>query len=446
MIRRVHIKGYKSLRDVEVRLEPLTVLFGPNSAGKSNFLDALQLLSSIAKTRTLREAFAPPYRGKAVESFSFPPGGVEELLKQEAARLSIEVDVELSDSVVETVNRQIRLLKQPSGRDEERPADSKTEPEEVAVRERNLRYRIEIEVIPKFGFLRVTDEYVAALRQDGSETGKRKPFLSREGDRLHLRLEGQSHPKYHELHLDYCILSTPLYAPHYPHMVALREELANWFFFYLEPRERMRAATPIKEVRHIGMMGEELAAFLNTLQGTNEKQFRLVELALKDVIPSIDKIDVAINQLGEVELRIFEGNTPIPARLMSEGTLRLLGLLALRGTESAPSVIAFEEPENGIHPRRLEQVIEILRNMVDYGDSQVIVTTHSSRLVDRMPWESLFVTRRTADGTDIRPFAEWGPLAIGSGDGKAGFIANALDDPDGLETVSDRLLRGDFDA
>ena len=46
MLRRVHIKGYKSLADVEVRLEPLTVLFGPNAAGKSNFLDALQLLPS----------------------------------------------------------------------------------------------------------------------------------------------------------------------------------------------------------------------------------------------------------------------------------------------------------------------------------------------------------------------------------------------------------------
>ena len=64
MLKRVHIKGYKSLADVEVRLEPLTVLFGPNAAGKSNFLDALQLLSRIGASRTLREAFDAPHRGK----------------------------------------------------------------------------------------------------------------------------------------------------------------------------------------------------------------------------------------------------------------------------------------------------------------------------------------------------------------------------------------------
>ncbi len=70
MIRRVHIAGYKSLRNVDIQLRPLTVLFGPNSAGKSNFLDALQLLSRVASSRTLSEAFEPPYRGTPLESFS----------------------------------------------------------------------------------------------------------------------------------------------------------------------------------------------------------------------------------------------------------------------------------------------------------------------------------------------------------------------------------------
>ena len=61
MIKRIKIRNYKSLRDVDVVLEPLSVLFGPNAAGKSNFIDALQLLSRIASSRTLKEAFEPPY-------------------------------------------------------------------------------------------------------------------------------------------------------------------------------------------------------------------------------------------------------------------------------------------------------------------------------------------------------------------------------------------------
>ena len=70
MLKRVHIKGYKSLVDVELCLEPLTVLIGVNASGKSNFLDALQLLAGLATSRTLKQAFDPPYRGKPLESFN----------------------------------------------------------------------------------------------------------------------------------------------------------------------------------------------------------------------------------------------------------------------------------------------------------------------------------------------------------------------------------------
>ena len=62
MLKRVHIKGYKSLVDVELCLEPLTVLIGVNASGKSNFLDALQLLAGLATSRTVKQAFDPPYR------------------------------------------------------------------------------------------------------------------------------------------------------------------------------------------------------------------------------------------------------------------------------------------------------------------------------------------------------------------------------------------------
>lgn len=42
MLSRIHVRGYKSLCDLEVELKPLTLLFGPNTAGKSNLLDAMK--------------------------------------------------------------------------------------------------------------------------------------------------------------------------------------------------------------------------------------------------------------------------------------------------------------------------------------------------------------------------------------------------------------------
>ncbi len=48
MIRRIKVQGYKSLQDIDIKLEPLTVILGPNAAGKSNLLDALALMSRMA--------------------------------------------------------------------------------------------------------------------------------------------------------------------------------------------------------------------------------------------------------------------------------------------------------------------------------------------------------------------------------------------------------------
>ena len=436
MLTRIHIQGYKSLKNVEVRLSELSVLFGPNAAGKSNFLDCLQLLSKLATSRTIKEAFEPPYRGKPLESFTFGEGGIEGALAKERLSFSIEADVRLSDVVVDAVNRQIKEMRRSGAQGSEESGETKAA---SAVRERNLRYRIEVEMLPKSGILRVADEYLAALNSQGEPTGKRKPFLSREGDRLHLRLEGQAHPSYYERYLDHSVLSLPHYPPHYPHLVAMRKELENWLFFYFEPRERMRASNPVKEVRHIGLMGEELAAFLNTLKALDERQFRAVEKALHTIMPNVQGIGVEVTKLGEVELTLKENGIPVPARILSEGTLRILGLLSLAGAKEQPSLVGFEEPENGIHPRRIQLIAELLRTRASSGETQYIVTTHSPLLPDLVPDESLFVCKRVEGETRIEPFSSWGTLA------KRADVDRALMEAEDL-TVSERMLRGDFDA
>lgn len=436
MLKRIHVRGYKSLADVEVELEPLTVLMGPNAAGKSNFLDALQLLSKLATSRTLKEAFQPPYRGKPLESVRFGREGLRGLLAQERASFSIEADLRVSDAVAQAVDRQIRDLRRPT------PGSSggQSRRKSTRVRERELRYRIEVELLPRQGILRVADEYLAALNARGEPTGRRKPFIERQGERFHLRQEGQAHPTYHERLLDHSILSMPLYMPHYPHVVAARQEFESWQFFYFEPRERMRALNPVKEVRHIGLMGEELAAFLNTLKIDDPAQFRGIEKSLRLLVPQIDGIDVEINDFGEVELSVRENGVSIPARVLSEGTLRLLGLLALTGAGETPGLVGFEEPENGVHPRRIELIAELLRTRKRVGGTQYIVTTHSPTLLDRLPQELLYVARREAGGTAIDRFLTWGPL------GRRSDIDRALTAEDEGEPVSRRLLRGDLDG
>ena len=440
MLKRIKIQGYKSLVDLELNLKPLSVLVGPNASGKSNFLDALQLLSRMATCQDLEEVFEPPYRGYPLESFTFEKEGIKSLLKRESVSFSIEVDVQLSNAVIESVNQQIQEIRETRVGGRQR-LDKSGSKRALLVSERNLRYRIEIEMLPQLGTLRVADEYLATLNTKGELSKRRKPFLERIKNRLHLRMEGQAHPLYYERYLDYSILSRSHYPPHYPHMTAMQRELANWLTFYLEPREQMRLPNPVKAVHDIGPMGEDLAAFLNTLHGLNKKQFESIEKSLHTMIPSITGIDVSVNKLGEVELDLREGEKRISARVLSEGTLRILGLLALVGAEKTPALIGFEEPENGVHPRRVRRIARFLEARMLLEDIQFIVTTHSSLLPDLVPPESLYVCRKINGNTEIEPFKmmQVGPLW------KKSDIEIALDDEDAL-SPSERILRGDFDA
>ena len=54
MLKRLAVRGFKSLQDVSVEFPRMAVLFGPNAAGKSNLLDAIQALSRIGTQRTRR--------------------------------------------------------------------------------------------------------------------------------------------------------------------------------------------------------------------------------------------------------------------------------------------------------------------------------------------------------------------------------------------------------
>ena len=431
MIRRVRIEGYKSLQSVELELRPLTLIVGPNAAGKSNLFDALRLLSRIVASRSLQEAFAD-HRGDPLEAFSYSEGGLEALLQKETARFTIEVDVELSQEVKARTEQLIERYVSPPNETANRQRSKSR-----SVRESLLRYRISISISPKTGVLRVEDEELRVLREtrDGRlRPNKRpKPFIEKVGNRLHLRREGQARPLEYEVGLSYAIASQPLHPPHYPHVIALREELTSWQFYYLEPR-LMREESPLKEAHTITPFGGDLAAFYWTLQRTRPRQFHNLEKALQNVIPTIEGIQVEVTNEGRLRLKVKEDGIEHSAKVVSEGTLRLLALIAILSPTNPASVVGFEEPENGVHPTRLRHIARLLQYASE--KRQIIVNTHSALLPDYFDSEGVGIIQcfKKEGRTHFRAL----PLAEGVFRGSE--VEKALE-----ETLpSERILRGDW--
>ncbi len=419
MIKRIRIQGYKSLKDVDLCLKPLSVIFGPNAAGKSNLLDSIYLISRLGTCKTLTEAFEG-HRGFPLESFYYGDKGFEKLILDDRVTATFEVDIELSDRIRQSIEEIIREKRR--GLDDVR---KKTKIEKY------VRYRISIEIIPKTGILRIVDEFFTALKPS-LDPKKRTPFIERDpesGKRLHLRLEGQAHPRYFEIGLDHTIVSTPLYEPHYPHIAALKKELENWRVYYFEPREIMRATVPVAEVERIGARGENLPSFLNTLQHRFPQEFEDLQLSLRSVLPTLNGVSVERTPDGLLSLRIREDGLSYPARLISEGILRVLGLLAAVHPSTETTVIGYEEPENGVHPTRLEVIAQLLKTASTNSGKQIIINTHSPYLPGFFSDDELFVCQKDNGYTTVTPFTTVGPLY------KEGDIRRGLEE---------RIVRGDF--
>jgi predicted ATPase len=422
MIKRLKVNGYKSLNDVEIHFEPLSVIFGPNAAGKSNILDALNLVSRMVTRRTLKDAF-DDHRGLPLESFYYGKEGYEKLVEGDTADAHFEIDVELSPSTIESIEKTIT---------EKRKGISTVEGPTRRVTEKFLRYSLTIEILPRSGILRVSNERLSALRINGHEK-VRKPFVERDTtsgkEKLHLRMEGQAHPIYYDLGLDHTIISMSLYEPHYPHIAAFRQELAAWRFYYFEPRSLMRENVPAAEIDAIGSRGENLAAFLNTLKASDNKKLETFNLSLKYLLPTIEKVNIDRTKEGLLSLRVIENGLEYSSRVISEGTLRILGLLAALHPTSPTTVIGYEEPENGVHPARLKLVADLFKNTRETHKKQIIVNTHSPIFPTFFEDKFLFVCRKEGADTKIFPFKSVGPLF------RSGDISKALEE---------MILRGDY--
>lgn len=270
MLRRLSVKGFKSLADVTVEFPRLTVLFGPNAAGKSNVLDAVQVLSRISSSRTLSEALADPVHGHPIEAFSFPAGGLPELLGQSQAEFTLDADVGLGEEGREPFN-----------------------------------YRITVAIQPESGGLSVRDEYLAALSQKSIVKGT--PRIECVEDQLRIRRQGKgAHPLQEPLGLNHTLLSDPrLSGDEYRPIERCRGELSGWRAYYLDPRVAMRAASPPSEVNDIGVLGENIAPFLYRLKAERRKCFAAVRRALCSLIPSIENVDVDMDkQRGTLNIQI----------------------------------------------------------------------------------------------------------------------------------------------
>ena len=193
----------------------------------------------------------------------------------------------------------------------------------------------------------------------------------------------------------------------------------------------------------LGSYGTGVPDILQDWYENSPEDFQYVSEALAAVTNiNIDycKID------GGSQLCLLEGyKKPIPLTNASDGTLRLLAYNTLLNQSKLPPLITIEEPERNLHPGALKDIAYILERLAER--TQVIITTHSSQLLDTFSSKSLsdslgvlLLRNRPKLGTEVlnienirdkrEAFADWiADFGIGSAVFDSGLLQDLMEEP-----------------
>lgn len=363
-LRRMRVRGFRSIRDAEVTFGPLTVLLGLNGAGKSNVLDAVRFVGD-ALTSSPGQAVTDRQGPAVVLHRGYSAAG--------PGRMHLEVDVEVHSPPGSTsTGDQLLTAHYAFGLrfDDEAEAGTVIEHEECTVT--SAEPGLSASYLAHHGrVLRGPDQLMGPVADTGTLV---LPAAAR-------------------------------WLPFAPVQAALR----GMAFHALSPAA-MRPAHPRAAQLTLDPAGGRLAEILDQLAARNPAAKQRVDDYLGAILPGALGIDTfTIDQYQTVRLRMADptaeqGVAVFPAIAMSDGTLAAAGLLTALfqpGTwTGAVPLVAVEDPELGLHASAIGALFDALTEASEHV--QVIVATQSADLLDRkdFPLDAARIVE-TRDGASV---------------------------------------------
>ncbi|TDT14781.1 putative ATPase [Ilumatobacter fluminis] len=413
MLLRLEVDGFKNLSGFDAQFGPFTCIAGENGVGKSNVFDAIEFLSLISDMSLMEAA------GRVRSSQEDGVGEPEHLFTigsdDPRMRLAAEMIVppRVTDDFGVHVEPAITLLRYEVELGLKRSTGTSRGGQLVVEREelrhinrgdahKHLRFRHDVK---KF-----RNAIVVGERRGG-------PFISTEpeNDRITVHQDGGSRGRPRRqlpTRAGTTVVST-INSADDPTVLAVRREIQSWRRLALEP-SALRAADRFVDPDVMGSDGRHLAAALHRIAtalggGDPEDVYarvanRVAGLAGVDIRSLRVDVDET-RQLYSLIVCDADGRE-LPARSLSEGTLRYLALCVLLEDPRMTGLITMEEPENGIHPANLQQVVDLVRELAvdatiepgpDNPLRQVIVNTHSPAVVALMDGGDLLYARLVPD-------------------------------------------------
>jgi len=402
MITRIKINGFKSFVNTDLYFGPFTCIAGANAIGKSNFFDALTFLSNLAD-KTIIEA------AKSVRSENQKHSNIRDIFYRCSSNFMKEITFEVYmlipmkgvDDLGQTAEATITSLRYKL---ELKLNDENSDKEPIEITGEELLPITLRDTKSNIHFDKSNDWLTSVLN---GRRGTNNPFISTVDGKIKLHQDGSKGrtTEFISEKMPRTLLSTV--TAESPTAFLARQEMRNWMMLQFEP-SALRQPNSIYEVKNaeIKANGLNLPATLFRLQTEKKDKdvYQSLTNKLKELVEDVTVISVDKDEkrdLLTLQIRFKDGLT-LPAQSLSDGTLRFLGLAIIEEDSSGSRLICLEEPENGINPKKISEMVELLQGMatdtefaVDEENPlrQVIINTHSPIVVSKVTAESLYLAK-----------------------------------------------------
>jgi energy-coupling factor transporter ATP-binding protein EcfA2 len=366
MIETIHIRNFKSLLDVKLKLGRLNIFIGTNASGKSNFFDALRVLQGIGYGFTLSEILDGKPKSATSEVWDAIRGGSAMTLFQGGPSEIVELQVTgrpYRDKPARSMIYGISF----------RPAVGRVV---------NEWFASPTEIYDSRYIQKDPDDPVFKVRYNKGRVG-RQPHLTFEPSRPVLAQFARGRGA---------------------RWKSVDAETAADFLQLLSNMQRidpspalLRDYSKAHQIQRMGERGENFAALVRTICA--DAMLKDAYLSwLRQLRPAeVDDLGTLSGAVGEPLFMLKEGGKEFPAPVLSDGTLRFAAITAAFFQPDMPAILTIEEIENGIHASRLRLMVELLRNRAKQGPTQVMVTTHSPIILswlDPSEYQTTFFCKR----------------------------------------------------
>jgi predicted ATPase len=177
-------------------------------------------------------------------------------------------------------------------------------------------------------------------------------------------------------------------------VLLLKRALAGTAFYAslnVSPKSPVRLPQQMRPATLPGPQGEDLVPCLYSLRESDPDRFAVLEDTLAAAFPDFERLAFPPVAAGMLAMTWKEKSYAHPMYMhqLAEGTLRFLWLATLLGSRDLPPITLLDEPEVSLHPELRNLLVQLMREAS--ARSQIVVATHSDRLVRFLRPEELLV-------------------------------------------------------